>query len=51
MMITFTLFCVLTFAASKIDEFWPVIIKGTLLGVIIWPPIYNHYNDVDQYKF
>ena len=49
--VTFLLFLMATYFASKLDEFWPMAFKGLLLGALIWPPVYMHYSDEDEYKF
>ena len=43
--IGFILFTVGSIAASKIPGFNETITKGAVLGILILPPIYMHYND------
>jgi hypothetical protein len=47
----FIMFAIGSYAASYAKGFWPTICKGTVLGAIIFPPIYMHYSDEEKYYF
>lgn len=48
---TFIMFGIGSYAASYAPEFWNTVKKGSVLGLLMWPPIYLHYADEDEYVF
>eukprot|EP00347_Sterkiella_histriomuscorum_P022004 403332019 len=48
---TYIMFFIGSYAAAYSPEFWNTVIKGCFLGAIMWPPIYWHYSDENEYKF
>jgi hypothetical protein len=47
----FVVFMVGTYFITYIDGFEIVFIKGLVLSIIVFPPIYFHYNDETKYRF
>jgi hypothetical protein len=43
------LFIIGSYALSFVPGFYSTIIKGSMLAIIVFPPIYNHYNDETKY--
>ena len=46
---TFILFVIGSYAASYAPGFWTTVKKGSVLGILIWPPVYLHYANEDNY--
>ncbi len=45
------MFMVATYFITFVDGFPAVLTKGVVFSLIVFPPIYLHYNDETKYRF
>ena len=47
----FAFFLVGTYCVSFADGFNETVLKGSLAGALVFPPLYRHFNDPEKYQF
>jgi hypothetical protein len=47
----FLMFLVGTYFITFVEGFPTVLVKGIIFSIVVYPPIYIHYNDEKKYRF
>jgi hypothetical protein len=45
------MFFIATYSLTFVEGFDITLIKGSVFSIIVFPPIYMHYNDKTKYRF